>query len=104
MTRLFLIPVINIFEVHDSVVKDWLNKLDETSVHHYLENPFKLERYFSDSGKHALISAISELKKNPSDPAKIKEGLLFLDNFPGIDIRKEVRESLQKALDNKGTG
>lgn len=51
-----------------------------------------------------LISAISELKKNPSDPAKIKEGLLFLDNFPGIDIRKEVRESLQNALENKGTG
>jgi len=51
-----------------------------------------------------LISAISELKKNPSDPGKIKEGLLFLDNFPGIDIRKEVRESLQKALENKGTG
>jgi hypothetical protein len=57
MARLFLIPVINIFEVHDSVVKDWLNKLDEASVHHYLENPFKLERYFPDSGKHALISA-----------------------------------------------
>lgn len=51
-----------------------------------------------------LISAISELKKNPSDPAKIKEGLMFLDNFPGIDIRKEVRESLQNALENKGTG
>lgn len=51
-----------------------------------------------------LLNAISELNKIPSDPAKIKEGLMFLDNFPGIDIRKEVRESLQKALENKGTG
>ena len=53
---------------------------------------------------NVLISAISELMKNPPDPVKIKEGLQFLDTFPGIDIRKEVRESLQKALDNKGTG
>lgn len=57
MPRLFLIPVINIFEVHDSVVKDWLNKLDEASVQQYLDHPFKLERFFSESGKHALISA-----------------------------------------------
>lgn len=53
---------------------------------------------------NVLISAISELKNNPPDPVKIKEGLQFLDNFPGIDIRKEVRELLQKALENKGTG
>ena len=50
---------------------------------------------------NVLISAISELRKNPPDAAKIKEGLLFLDSFPGIDIRKEIRESLLKALENK---
>ncbi len=48
-----------------------------------------------------LISAIWELNKNPPDPSKIKEGLQFLDSLPGIDVRKEVRESLQKALEIK---
>ena len=57
MSRLFLIPSINIFEVHDSVVRDWLAKLDNAAIHRYLENPFKLERYFPPSARHALISA-----------------------------------------------
>jgi hypothetical protein len=48
-----------------------------------------------------LISAISELQKNSPDLAKIKEGLLFLDNSGEIDIRKEIRSILQKALENK---
>ncbi|MCX9083483.1 MAG: hypothetical protein OIN87_01645 [Candidatus Methanoperedens sp.] len=55
MSRLFIIPSINIFEVHDSVVRDWLTKLDEAAIHRYLENPFKLERYFDESARHALI-------------------------------------------------
>jgi len=46
MSRLFLIPSINIFEVHDSVVRDWLAKLDDAAINQYLENPFKMERYF----------------------------------------------------------
>jgi hypothetical protein len=57
MKRLFLIPSINIFEVHDSVVRDWLTKLDDAAIHQYMENPFKLERYFPQSARHALISA-----------------------------------------------
>ncbi len=57
MSRLFLIPSINIFEVHDSVVRDWLAKLDDAAIHKYLEQPFKLERYFPPSARHALISA-----------------------------------------------
>lgn len=48
-----------------------------------------------------LISAISELKNNSPDPARIKEGLLYLDNSAGIDIRKEIKSALQKALENK---
>jgi hypothetical protein len=48
-----------------------------------------------------LISAISELQKNSPDLAKIREGLLFLDNSGEIDIRKEIKSILQKALENK---
>jgi hypothetical protein len=57
MSRLFLIPSINIFEVHDSVVRDWLAKLDDAAIKQYLGQPFKLERYFPQSPRHALISA-----------------------------------------------
>jgi hypothetical protein len=56
MSRLFLIPSINIFEVNDSIVRDWLTKLDDAAIHQYLEQPFKLERYFNESARHALGS------------------------------------------------
>jgi hypothetical protein len=49
-----------------------------------------------------LISALSELRKSPPDLAKIKEGLLYLDNSSGIDLRKEMKTILQKAVENKG--
>ncbi len=49
-----------------------------------------------------LIAAISELQKNPQDKNKIREGLLYLDNSAGPDLRKEIRTILQKAVDNKG--
>jgi hypothetical protein len=49
-----------------------------------------------------LISALSELRKSPPDLAKIKEGLLYLDNSSGIDLRKEIKTILQKAVENKG--
>lgn len=48
-----------------------------------------------------LIAAISELQKNPQDKNKIREGLLYLDNSAGIDLRKQIRTILQKAVDNK---
>lgn len=48
-----------------------------------------------------LIHAISELQKNSPDLVRIKEGLLYLDNSAGIDIRKEIKSVLQKALENK---
>jgi len=57
MNRLFLIPSINIFEVHESIVRDWLVKLDDAAIYKYLEQPFKLERYFPQNARHALISA-----------------------------------------------
>jgi hypothetical protein len=49
-----------------------------------------------------LISAISELKNNPPDVEKIKEGLIFLDNTPEIDIRKDLRTLLMRELEKKG--
>ncbi len=48
-----------------------------------------------------LTRAISELQKNPVDMQKIKEGLFYLDNSAGIDLRKEIRTLLQKALENR---
>ncbi len=47
-----------------------------------------------------LTGAISELQKNSPDMERIKEGLFYLDNSVGIDIRKEIRAVLQKALES----
>ncbi len=47
-----------------------------------------------------LINAISELQKNSPDKNKIKEGLLYLDNSTGIDLRNEIKKVLEKALKN----
>ena len=49
-----------------------------------------------------LINAISELQKPSPDKNKIKEGILYLDNAGGVDIKKELRATLQKAFENKG--
>jgi hypothetical protein len=49
-----------------------------------------------------LTHAIIELQKNSPDIDKIKEGLFYLDNSAGIDIRKEIKTVLQKAVENKG--
>ncbi|KCZ73206.1 hypothetical protein ANME2D_00266 [Candidatus Methanoperedens nitroreducens] len=46
-----------------------------------------------------LINAISELKRDSPDKNKIKEGLLYLDNSAGVDIRYEIKTVLQKAVD-----
>lgn len=48
-----------------------------------------------------LINAISELQKNTPDKNKIKEGLIFLDNPGGTDIRRELMSLLQKSLESK---
>jgi hypothetical protein len=56
MAKLFLIPIISIFDVHDVAVREWLNKLDDTALHTHLEYPFKLDRFFPESSQHALMS------------------------------------------------
>lgn len=56
MPELFLIPIISIFDVHDVAVRDWLNKLDEPALHTHLKYPFKLDRFFPESSRHALMS------------------------------------------------
>jgi hypothetical protein len=53
-------------------------------------------------GINDLITAISELQKNPPDKAKIQDGILYLDTSMGVDLRKEIKSILQKAVDNKG--
>lgn len=54
MTDLFLIPIISVFEVHDVAVRDWLIKLDDKTLKSHLESPYGLERYFSQSARHAM--------------------------------------------------
>ncbi|MDD5616804.1 MAG: hypothetical protein PHH85_11445 [Candidatus Methanoperedens sp.] len=54
MTELFLIPIISVFDVHDIAVRDWLNKLDDNALKSRLESPYGLERYFSESTRHAI--------------------------------------------------
>ncbi len=48
-----------------------------------------------------LISALSELQKSSPDIAKIREGLLYLDNCGIVDFRKEIKTVLQKAIDSR---
>jgi hypothetical protein len=55
MPKLFLIPIISVFDVHDVAVRDWLNRLDESALHTHLEYPFKLDRLFPESSQHALL-------------------------------------------------
>ncbi len=49
-----------------------------------------------------LFKAISEIQKISPDIARINDGLLYLDNSSGIDLKKEIRAILQKAVNNKG--
>lgn len=57
MPRLFLIPVISIFDVHDAAVREWLSRLDDDAIRYHLEYPFKLDRFFPESSRQALKRA-----------------------------------------------
>ncbi len=57
MSKLFIIPVISVLEVHDSVVRNWLNNLDYAAVLFHLESPFKLERYFPENERRVIRCA-----------------------------------------------
>ncbi len=59
MAKLFLIPIISIFDVHDVAIRDWLNKLDDPALHAHLEYPFQLGRFFPENSKHVLMSVDS---------------------------------------------
>jgi hypothetical protein len=48
-----------------------------------------------------LISALSELQKSSPDSAKIRAGLLYLDNCGIADFRKEIKTVLQNAIDSR---
>lgn len=56
MLKLFLIPIISLFDVHDVALRDWLNRLDESTLQNHLNYPFRLERFFPESARHALNS------------------------------------------------
>ncbi len=54
MPKLFLIPIISIFDVHDVAVRDWLNKLDDEALRNHLDSPHGLDRFLPDSARHAM--------------------------------------------------
>lgn len=54
MPELFLIPIINVFDVHDVAVRGWLNELDDESLRSRLESPYGLERFFPEDARHAI--------------------------------------------------
>jgi len=56
MPKLFLIPIIDVLEVHDAVIRDWLSGLEDTAIKEHLEYPFKLERFFPESARLALVN------------------------------------------------
>lgn len=94
MTRLFLIPSINIFEVHDSVVRDWLTKLDDAAIHQYLDQPFRLERFFPLGARHAIISADKVHKELLTLLDIIEPHAIFLDisiDLSGLENRYNKR-------------
>lgn len=62
MPKLFLLPAISLFDVHDVAVRDWLNKLDAAAIQTHLEYPFGLDRFFSESSRHALLN-VDEIHK-----------------------------------------
>lgn len=54
MPKLFLLPIISTFDVHDVAVREWLNKLDDITLRRHLESPYGLERFFPQNSRHAL--------------------------------------------------
>ncbi len=57
MPKLFLVPAISVFDVHDAAVRDWLNNLDDTAIFLHLDYPFKLPRYFPENARRAILCA-----------------------------------------------
>jgi|GEM_PF-1059253 len=55
MPKLFLVPIISIFDVHDVALRDWLSKVDEAALE-TLGYPFRLDRFFPESSQRALRS------------------------------------------------
>ncbi|MCZ7384597.1 MAG: hypothetical protein O8C63_07595 [Candidatus Methanoperedens sp.] len=79
MSKLFLIPVISVFDVHDAAVRDWLNNLENTAILLHLESPFKLERYFPENGRRAILCANEIHKEMLSLLDTIDPQAVFLD-------------------------
>ena len=57
MTELILIPVISILDVHDAVVREWLEKLDISVIRKHLDYPIKLDRSFPGVLRKVIKSA-----------------------------------------------
>jgi hypothetical protein len=79
MPKLFLVPVISVFDVHDAAVRDWLKNLDDTAILLYLDSPFRLERYFPENGRRAVLCANEIHKEMLSLLDIIDPQAVFLD-------------------------
>lgn len=56
MPKIFLIPIINVLEVYDAVMRDWLSGLEDTATNEHLKYPFRLERFFPESARLAMVN------------------------------------------------
>ncbi len=79
MSELFLLPIINLFDVHDVAVRDWLSRLDESALNTHLKYPFKLERFFPEGARRALMSVDEVHDEIISLLDIIDPGAVFLD-------------------------
>lgn len=55
MPELFLIPFIKVPEIHDAAIREWLSRLEDIIIKDHLEYPFKLERFFPESARRAIL-------------------------------------------------
>ncbi len=95
MAKLFLIPIISLFDVHDVAVRDWLNKLDDRALATHLEYPFKLDRFFPESSQHVLKSIDSVHSEILRLLDIIEPQVVFLDipvDFVELENRYNKRE------------
>lgn len=100
MPEIFLIPAINIIEVHDAAVREWLNGLSESSLRSHLDYPFRLDRFFPEISRHAVKSA-NEVNKEILELLDIIDpDAVFLDiSVDLIDLENKYNKRLISPLE-----
>lgn len=100
MPKLFLIPLISLFDVHDVAVREWLNKVDEIALQSHLESPFRLDRFFPESSKRALTSVDDVHTEILRLLDSINPGAVFLDiSVDFFELENKYNKRLMSPLE-----